>query len=856
VSYTGYEIVVLPATINVAEGGEAVTLAAYLSDGNGDVVEGVGVKVNFFDPANGTLSAYNGTTDTNGRFIFTYTAPADLKNAAAFDINVTIADDSNGSRYAASHVTFPDIGSFNLRVIPEQFDVSDTTTPQTIDVYLENNATPAVGYALRVGYFDQKNGTMDTYSGITDANGHVAFVYSPPSTLIGASSFEMDISMQADRSNYVTVDVNMTANDYSNYRIDADDNLTITAAGQAKEISVVLYTDNNGTLSPAVGKTVRAGFITPMYGKLAAYSATTDGSGTATFDYTAPDRIQNLSDFNLSFYFDENRSIRDDMNLSFDSTTESKVSYLYVVPSEVTITSAGEEKNITIVTVNANNVGVTSTVQIEQPIKDSTNYGTLSETLVTTDANGVATVLYTAPDAISTLDERNLTVTEQSENITSRLSIQFKQSSDTNGTPYEIAVTTPDSLSIEDNDQITIVIHELDNANNVIEDDWVNEVNVTSLFSNVMTFADGNATRTYSGEGTKAYKVYTNTLAGVAVIEISASIFNGEINTTISEQITVSVLAGPVRAMSLNYIGSSTDENSSLFQNLYTLHAVDRYNNPAKEGVSISPTLINGWKVEKTNDIVADRTGEINGTSPAKLTDNTVDFYTNGVQAAVDRLIVLPNSINYDQNYTGGWSIETVDNNHTLSLADTYYGPDKSNLTYIIGNEKRLVRNAVHVADIKSKTTSYKTNSSGIVQFYATFDPILAAHTVTLAATAYENGIRTGVSYVDNLRWGHYGSSSQIVPSDNADHWVTLTLTIADENDNALEPLVGLTVSAASIDSDVGDCDINTSADNNLTTDDNGNITFAVSTGLIPGSTIEQCTITWSKSNGSIYLEY
>jgi hypothetical protein len=355
--------------------------------------------------------------------------------------------------------------------------------------------------------------------------------------------------------------------------------------------------------------------------------------------------------------------------------------------------------------------------------------------------------------------------------------------------------------------------------------------------------------------GTNAIEVETKTLSGVAIIEVMADVFNGDHNVTLTVSVPVTVLSGEVTAMSIFYVGSSED-GVGQFINTYTIHAVDKYGNPAREGVTIHPSLINGTnKVDPIVSIYGEN-GNITQGDPAldTFSDTTADFITAGV-SVLDRLVIVPNPSKYDSTYLGNWTLDSVLSGTELALTEEYYGIDESNLSYVIGNENRYVDGyGVAVADIATKADGYMTDENGNVQFDVKFDPILAGHTVTIAANAYD-GERTGVAKIAGLRWGHYYSSSELLRIDGSDHNVTLSVGISNIADEPLEPLVGMKLSHTGIVSSSAQCDINSTATGDIVTDSNGEFTVVISTFIGLGDD-EECTIEWSKSNSSIYREY
>ena len=723
-------------------------------------------------------------------------------------------------------------------------NISEPRQQQTIDVYLENDSNgPATGEVVLVDFFDGTKGTMNSFSGVVDSTGHVAFTYTAPQDISALDGFMIRVSMENNSSKEQNIVVNV---DTATYMIYPDANITVTDASQIHTIKVALTKQEAGTTSalPAVGKTVVAEFIQPIYGALSQYEAVVGSDGYARFTYTSPERIQDINDTNITFYYKENQTVTANTLLIYESQNTNRVEQLFVVPDSVTIAEAGEEKNITIITVNADNVGISSTVTIEQPFYDGTDYGYFTPAgPITTDASGKAVIVYTAPSSISGLSERNITITETNQSLSKELNIKYNQATGP-GIDYAITVRVPDSLSVDNLDQIIVVIHEVGDETSVIDDDNVFEVNLTSIFTNMLTFDSGASTATYTNVGAQPIAVETKTLSGTAVIDINASIFNGEQNVTIHTLVPVTILSGPVSAMSLVYAGTGKDDSTGLYKNYYTIHAVDKYDNPAREGITLHPSIINGTKVIQSTAT----TGQITQGTPDTFDDATANVFS--MVDTNDLLAIVPSFIRMDKVYLGNWSIADVINDNQLKLAEEYTGATTDSLSYVIGNSQRTI--GVHIAtvDIRSRDAGYVTDANGTLRLEVTFDPILAGHTVTISANAYDVN-RTGVAKIAGLRWGDFSSTTKKVPNDGNDHNVTLALGIS----NFQEPLVGLNIVPSSIISSDTACDLNMSAANDLTTDANGEIRVQISTGR-SSSTATECEISWSKSMSGIYREY
>jgi hypothetical protein len=748
-------------------------------------------------------------------------------------------------------------GGYDIINATTPLTIGESSTDYTISMQVVKDGYVAPGETVKLQAFLSQYGQIKTtYTVTTDVNGIARFDYVSPGVLPadGTSAVLVADLVDENDTKLITQEIELIFNKNGSaditYTIVPDQNITVTDTLQSHQIKVALSKQEIGQpAQPAVGESVIAEFMMPAYGTLAQYEAVVGSDGFATFNYTSPESMPSVNDANITFYYKNDHTVRGETKILFDKQTVSGVATLYVVPESFTVTEPGQTQEITIVTVNEENIGVSTAVTLEQPFIDNTDYGSFSATNVTTDASGKAVVLYTAPDSISGLTERNITVTETSANIHKELSIKFG-TPDTQGTNYEIVVNTPSSLSVDDTDQITVKIVEIGNSDKIIADANVHEVNLTSQFTNMLTFADSSPTFSYDSLGTKAIAVETKTLSGVAVIVVSASVFNGDHDVVLTKLVPVTVLSGPVTAISLFYVGSSENEVGA-FINTYTIHAVDKYANPAREGVMLFPSLINGVKLVETD---SSPTGQITAGTPVTFEDSTKNFDAAGITTE-DRLIIVPNSLRYAQSYLGGWSIEDVAGS-SLTLSEAYFGATTDNLSYVIGNESRNLLGDIALASITSKTGSYVTDANGNVQFDVTFDPILAGHTVTIAAHAYDTN-RTGVATVAGLRWGHYSSTTKTVPNDGSDHNVTLQLGISNSSDEAEQhyPLMDVEIVPEGIVSNSSQCDLNLSAANDLHTDVNGQITVQIYT-LATDPAVTECEITWSKSNAHIYMEY
>lgn len=845
-----YKISVAPNSFTITSISQIEQVDVLLMQGDKPVSD-VNVTA-LLDLKYGMIDSYRKQTDSNGRVTFAYTAPKDIDSldgiVAALKIQLE-KDPSVSSQVSIKFSKTIPIDTKNMKLYstPTEVNITEALEKQTFSFYLIDELThsPIKDVLLQVEFFDPNYGTLDHYSGMTNENGMVAFKYNAPANILSVNDFNITFRIA---NGTPPLERNVTVRfDHTSYTLIADANIIVTKADSDQTIKVSLSKQENGGIEePAVGKKVVAEYLMPMYGKLDTYEAEIDDSGFATFTYTSPARLDDLSDTNITFYYKENNNVIGKTTLLFrPSSTENQVRKLYVIPSKIIITEANENREIHIVTVNSKNIGVSSTVTIENPTLDDVEYGEFDPSEpVSTDAGGNAKVTYIAPDSISGLFERNITFTDAS-GLTKEFVIDFEQSAV--GDIYEINVSIPDSLKVDDIDHISVTIHKKGDPNKVIEDDDVYNVNVTSVFDNILTLDGGEKSFEYKQAGTKTINVETSTLAGTAVLEINASIFNGDRNVTLETSIPVTVLSGPVSTMSMAYIGSGDCQSEpGLPADKYLVHIVDKYSNPA-QSVTISPTLINGTKVTQT------KSGQINNPGNPDFNDSTADY--SSIDDSKDRLIILPTSDRTDQSYLGNWTIDEVLSNHELNFREEYYGNLEENLTYVIGNEERVVGGNLAVAHIVSPSGEYETDSGGGLKLEVCFDPALVTHTVSLAASTVNDGNRIGVGVKDFFRWSKFNSTTVTFDNDGALHAAGIRLGAE-----------GLGVDLANIRVETSSfivktkphCKIDPTMPTIVVTDDAGVAAIRVVTDGNISSTggVNECSVTWNKTVGSIVSDY
>ena len=847
-SKSNYTLTSVPSELNVSVAGQVKTIDLYLYDlVLNRVIANEDINVSAFVAGNGVLDNYGVKTDKNGHAVFNYTVPLDL-SVRSFDINFKVLNTSGETNTTINIVSPPtsDFSDYNLTLLSNEINITKAGQQSIIDVYLKKGNSPANGENILIKFFDGSKGTLNAFNGKIDTTGHISFTYIAPNNLIGLNGYQINISMENNSSQEQNITLNVSQIDYN---ISSNSNIIIDTKDASYSITVGLSSKVvGGTFVPAVGKIIVAEYLMPIFGTINKYELTVGNSGTVTFDYTAPSDIVNIQDTNVTFYYKDDHTVLSRTLLKFNGQTSQSASTLYVLPTSITITSPLEEQNITIVTVNSQNIGVSTDVTLEQP-NNGTDYGNFSQTRFTTGLDGTIQIKYTAPASLVGLIERNITVRETKQNLVSKLNIKYALAGKSNS--YEVSLVTKKSYPVNIEDQITVLIHAFGDTNTLITDAQVLDVNVTTIYP-LMLNLNGTNSFNYNLKASKPVTVNPQITSGSAIINVSATIFDGTKNVDINKSFPVIISSGPVASLSMFFRKQGLNADFGTFENYYTVHAVDKYNNPANAGINLHPSAING-KVVPSNNIIPTAGIMVPGTGVSDtFRDNSSPF---GQVNISDILTIIPSSSKNNNSYLGSWSISTKTSN-VLTLIEDYIGNLETGLSYIVGNSNRYINGyGIATIDIKSSTGDYKTDANGNTEFVVSFDPILAGHTFVLSASAYDVN-RTGVAMVTSLRWDTYKTTSVKI-ANQIGNFIDKNVTLSLGIDTGIEPLVGLRIAPQSIVSSDAACDLNTSKNNvnNLTTNSNGDITVIITTGL-GASQVSECVISWSKSPSSIGREY
>jgi hypothetical protein len=647
----------------------------------------------------------------------------------------------------------------------------------------------------------------------------------------------------------------------ASYRLYPQESVTITNSEEHQRISVALsVTDVNGT-HPAVDEKIVANFLQPIYGSLQSYTVTTDESGNAIFDYIPPKNIRGLSDSYISFYREGNPAKTEKTKLVFDPQLEEGAASLYIMPQIVQVSNPGEEQKIKFITVNSKNVGVSAELEIEQLYNgDGNDYGQLSSTHVKTDDSGVGEITYTAPASIANQPARVITVTEIGENLQQNLTFNFF-SPEEGVLTYEVEAATPKTIAVDQNGTIVVTIHEKGAPDKLIDAERVRNVTVSIAgFENMLSFSKSTGNEfSYSEENTMSVGIETKTIAGVALVQIDATVFNGKEDVHIETVAPLTIMSGPISSLSLVYVKTIPDNDKGLYKDIYTVHAVDKYANHANAGDKIHPTLISGGTGTDSTEaatIMPDGTdsGGIENSGGTTLFVDSVRKPFSNLDPDRDRLVVLASVSHSSKEYMGHWSIDSIDSSESLALKEVYYGKKvNTGLKYVIGDEDRLLNSNVATADVvgSADNPNYVIDDNGTAQIEVVYDPALVGHTYTIAVNSYTSDSRSGAAIINNFRGRGYSCDDVTVPADGGSYDALLGIAILNPNegtvwlDNVDIVPRSITVEPKKQCSiDIGNSDLHVVS---------GRIRVRVNT--VAGDK-DSCTIHWIPGNGSIFMEY
>ncbi|MFK5976329.1 MAG: hypothetical protein QM493_07470, partial [Sulfurovum sp.] len=731
-----------------------ITTPAQVSTISVNVVDSFGVGVlgkvvQASTPIWGTLSSATASTDSAGKASFTYTAPSDLTGFTPILINLIFTE--NGVTLTKSIVinstTIPTPIDTFILVNENNITINYASQTKEIAVQVIKNGVPVVGESVTAKSIPISFGRIENITVTTGSDGYARFNYIAPDTLTNGTQPIILLHTDIDKVEATaTATLTVAKIDYSNYSITViPTDINITLPEEFKVVSVYVNDNNN---RPAKDITVSIDYFNQVLGVMDKYSGITDINGHIDFNYVAPSNIDSLDGNTSHFdmYLNADTSIRESVNLSFSkSVTLIEVADIYINPSTLKVIQANEVKKVKITAVDVKNFGVSTKFKIQNPALTSTDYGSFDVNEFTTDSLGNFEVTYTAPADIGGLADRNISIIELETNIERILTLTFQQPN-SQEILYDLNLSVDNKIEVDGTGTFGITIRESGNPDTYIDKINVIDVNASMEFPTMLSFASNAPTINYSGKSANSYKVYAKQFSGVAIINVSATIFDGVNNVTLTQRFPVVILSGALSSMSMFHSRNSFDVNTGLYKDYYTIHAVDKYGNPIQSGTALHPSLINNVKAE----------GHTGSITPSIFTDTNANFNNSNIVDTEDRIIILPSSSSTSKYAIGDWSINTHTNT-TLSLAELYGDVNiPAGLSYVVGNENGFAQDKIAIADISGENNVYLTDSQGNAEFVVTYDPALKGEIYYLAANGGSEGKRIGTALKSSFYYGGY----------------------------------------------------------------------------------------------------
>ena len=602
----------------------------------------------------------------NGQAKLNYTGPINLNKTVeklkALDLNNSITLNLYNQETSINidlHLTFlaeEKYTNYILTAVTESSKISQENELKTIDIYLKSaNNQPASDEPISINYFDGSYGTMNSFSGVTDNNGHLIFEYTAPNSIDTLNDFNISFQLLNDSSikafTTINIDLDIKKKKYQNYKLTAVAlNSIITDNLQSKQIDIYLENNNH---RPAVDEIIVLKYFDGTFGSVNSFSGITDGNGHVEFTYTSAVTLRDGDDYLLKF------------SLKNDSSIEDEVWF-----------------------------------KVQQ------------------DSNKVASKKYKLTSSLQTNDiPMNL--------LSSKLIL--------------FTIKTDDELFASNEEIESITVKLLRPSLGIIEDS--KNKKATNLQFNHLNNVQ--------------IKLTTNNISGVLPIEVKAILKSGE---ELSKIFNISLRSGPASAISISYVGEPTLISSrAKFTETWILTITDKYNNPVNSNPVISTGVMVGYA--QSSDTTSNDSNYLYF-NPSEDKNGTLDIENQNFQVNntpfdnVDQtneyLVTFANGYSY--NASGKWDIN-IDLNNRLDLVDKFEGNNSSNLGFAVGHNYRQDRceeGVEWLANSYTKNNNYTIDNTGTIKIIVEYDYYLVGKSVmlwtNLIETNNEKTVRLGES--------------------------------------------------------------------------------------------------------------
>ena len=439
-----YQLTNASTPIILSEPNQKGFITVYLVDKTGVGVAAKIVNMSILDNAYGTLSSTVTTTDLSGKASFEYTASSNLVGLGSTILTATFTENGLST---TQNIEVKSESTFDYKLVNLTTPLMVTTPLQesSITVQLVNKLNhPIVGKDISITALDVKYGSITPAIAKTDVSGTATFKYTGPESLLGLTTTQSTVTFT---ENGVSVSETLTiamALDFDYKLANLTTPIMVKTPSEKQNITVQLIDKNNQGI---MGKDIAISALDVNYGFITPTVSTTNESGTAVFEYTAPASLIGLNNTQSTVSFTES-----DLTISELLTISIETSFNYKFSNPTTpviIQTPKQESDVGVYLVDANGLGIPEK-EVSITTIDSA-YGSISPTTIKTDKSGRAIYKYIGPDSLSGLKSTFAKFSFTESDLTIYEDMEIKVSAIGGGADYKLINANPPLSIIQPN---------------------------------------------------------------------------------------------------------------------------------------------------------------------------------------------------------------------------------------------------------------------------------------------------------------------------------------------------------------------------------------------------------------------
>jgi hypothetical protein len=627
-------------------------------------------------------------------------------------------------------------------------EVTNASTTYTIKVQLIQHQLPVSGETVQLKAFQNPKdqyGTFTSMSVSTDELGYATFEYTSPSNLTAVNNSIIKLeavlyygeSSDGNTTSYQELTQEFILSFKNSGTDNPDDNTTNYYFTNASTPMQIVETETQYTIKvqlvdngfPVSGESVKLKvFSNPsdIYGSFNAMSATTDSLGYASFSYVSPADISPINNqkLTLTAVLEDDKDITQTFELDFNKTEAVVVSEkpFVVIPNSSKTIELNNNSQQAIIPINVyegetNSPYSKGTVKVILPAKivDGVDVGKFESYSVEIE-NGVASFAYTGPQDLQALiDSGDSSSTFQfyhEDDPTNKksMTVSYNPASEYIPTNYTLEVSSEDgnfTMGIPNQLKTFSVVLKDDKGENVAKEYVTStEIELQNSFVGKLIEDKLEVTgTTVTQQNPVTFNVTSNTTSGLIPVEIKVNFKDAnDVEKSISKTVNITVYSGPPTAISISYVGVEQDKERGKYIENFAITATDAYNNKVNTSPNIAVGAVVGYAVDGSapSSTETSTTGRIYFGSDAtqkgtitpiggdKATFSIPNDGSNRFQYVDpdnDKLVLFGEGYKYEA--LGKWDFTLGDTPYELNLKDDYFGIQRDDLLYAIGNNYR-----------------------------------------------------------------------------------------------------------------------------------------------------------------------